>query len=61
MTVPQSLKEKKGNGEMLQVTGQGGPARQGIVLEGSSAQANAQGASQLGLERGDARYFDVGL
>lgn len=60
-SIPQSLEGKKGKGEMLQVTGWRGPARQGIGLEGSSAQANAQGASQLGLERGDARYFDVGL
>lgn len=25
-----------------------------------TAQTNAQGATQLGLERGDARYLDVG-
>lgn len=44
-TIPQGLQGKEGWGEMLQATGWGRPARQGIVQEGSSAQANAQGAT----------------
>lgn len=57
--VLQGLEGKEGTGEMLQVTGWDGLARQGIVQEGKTPQANAQGATQLGLGRGDARYLDV--
>lgn len=58
---PQGLEGKEDRGEILQVMGWGGPAKQGSVQEGSSAQASAQEATQLGLGRGDARYLDVGL
>lgn len=60
-SVPQGLEGKEDRGEIQQVAGWSAPARQGSVQEGSSAQANAQEATQLGLGRGDARYLDVGL